>query len=95
EKLSQEIEKPSQEIEEPAQEADKKSHEIETPLQKTHPVMEKYTRWILSHRRIVLTVVMLLTIVLAYLASGVKIIIDPGALAPNGHPYITSTKLIE
>ena len=24
-----------------------------------------------------------------------KIIIDPGALAPNGHPYITSTKLIE
>jgi len=95
EEPSQEIEKPSQEIEEPAQEADKKSHEIETPLQKTHPVMEKYARWILSHRRIVLTVVMLLTIVLAYLASGVKIIIDPGALAPNGHPYITSTKLIE
>lgn len=26
---------------------------------------------------------------------GRKIIIDPGALAPNGHPYITSTKLIE
>ena len=58
-------------------------------------MMEKYARWILSHRRIVLTVVMLLTLALAYLASGVKIIIDPDALAPKGHPYITSTKLIE
>ncbi len=69
--------------------------ETSKPPRKTQQVMEKYARWILSHRRIVLTVVMLLTLALAYLASGVKIIIDPDALAPKGHPYITSTKLIE
>ncbi len=57
--------------------------------------MEQYARWILSHRRIVLSVVLLLTLVLAYLGSSVKVIIDPDALAPKGHPYITSTKLIE
>ena len=45
------------------------------PLQKTHLVMEQYARWILRHRRIVLTVVMLLTIALAYLASGVKLLL--------------------
>ncbi|KOA13527.1 RND transporter, partial [Acinetobacter baumannii] len=69
--------------------------ETNKPPHKTQQMMERYARWILSHRRIVLTVVMLLTLALAYLASGVKIIIDPDALAPKGHPYITSTKLIE
>ncbi len=73
----------------------KPTHETNKPPRKTQQMMEKYARWILSHRRIVLTVVMLLTLALAYLASGVKIIIDPDALAPKGHPYITSTKLIE
>lgn len=89
------VSKETNEIEKPVHETEKILHEIEKPPQKTHLVMEKYARWILRHRRIVLTLVMLLTIALAYLASGVKIIIDPSALAPNGHPYITSTKLIE
>ncbi|MDQ9913016.1 hypothetical protein RFY16_00995, partial [Acinetobacter baumannii] len=43
------------------------SYKFNKPPRKTQQMMEKYARWILSHRRIVLTVVMLLTLALAYL----------------------------
>lgn len=58
--------------------------ETNKPPRKTQQMMEKYARWILSHRRIVLTVVMLLTLALAYLASGVKLLLTQMHLRLKG-----------
>ncbi len=57
--------------------------------------MTAYAHWLLKHRTWVIALTLLLTGLLAAFASGLKVVIDPAALAPQGHPYIQATNRVE
>jgi len=57
--------------------------------------MNTYARCIVRHRVIVVVVALAITAVLAYFASGLRIVISPAAMAPQEHPYVRATQLIE
>ena len=95
EKTSEKIEEPSPEIKNHCRRSKNHRKRSKNHFKKTHLVMEQYARWILRHRRIVPDSGHAFDDCFGISCIWCKIIIDPGALAPNGHPYITSTKLIE
>jgi hypothetical protein len=49
----------------------------------------------LRNRWPVIVMTLLITGLLGYFASGLKVVIDPAALAPQGHPYIKATNRID
>jgi len=57
--------------------------------------MNAYVAWVLRHRIAVIVVSLGVTAVLAWFATGLKIVIDPVAMAPQDHPYVQATKRIE
>ncbi len=57
--------------------------------------MNHYAHWLLKHRIAVIIATALVTLVLGYFASGMKMVIDPATLAPQHHPYIDATKKVE
>jgi uncharacterized protein len=57
--------------------------------------MNRYAHWLLRHRVWVIAATLLITVLLGYFGTGLKIIIDPAALAPQGHPYIQATNRID
>lgn len=57
--------------------------------------MNAYAHWLLRHRIWAIVSTLLATAVLAGFASGLKVVIDPAALAPQGHPYIQATNRLE
>lgn len=57
--------------------------------------MNRYAHWLLRHRIRVIAVTLFITAVLGYFGSGLKVVIDPARLAPQGHPYIQATNRVE
>ncbi|WP_211441714.1 efflux RND transporter permease subunit [Collimonas humicola] len=57
--------------------------------------MRKFTETIIRFRWLSIVATLLLTVVLAYFASGLRVVIDPTALNPQSHPFTQSTKLID
>ncbi|PVZ16368.1 MULTISPECIES: outer membrane lipoprotein-sorting protein [unclassified Pseudomonas] len=57
--------------------------------------MRNYAAFILRFRWAVIAVTLLLTAVLGVFGAGLKIVIDPATLAPQGHPLIQSTNQVE
>lgn len=58
-------------------------------------MMNAYALWLMRYRWGVIVITLLLTGGLAVMASGLKVIIDPAALAPQGHPYIQATNHVD
>lgn len=58
-------------------------------------LIERYIKWILSHRFIVITAVLLLTVAFTLQIANIRIIIDPNTLLPQSHPYVIATDTIE
>jgi uncharacterized protein len=56
--------------------------------------LKNYALWLLKYRLAVIAVIIAITGVLGYFCSGMKIIIDPTTLAPQGHQYIKDTNEI-
>ena len=57
--------------------------------------MKHYAHWLLRNRIWVIALALILTGVLGALGAGLKVVIDPAALAPQGHPYIKATNHID
>ncbi|WP_217808627.1 outer membrane lipoprotein-sorting protein [Derxia lacustris] len=57
--------------------------------------MLAYANWLIRHRWWVIALTLVLTGVLGAFAAGLKVVIDPAALAPQGHPYIAATNHVE
>lgn len=57
--------------------------------------MNRYAQWLLRNRITVIVVIAVITAVLGVFGAGLKVVIDPSALAPQGHPYIKSTNRID
>jgi predicted RND superfamily exporter protein len=57
--------------------------------------MTAYVNWVLKHRLAVIGITLVLTAVLTWFASGLKIVIDPVTMAPQDHPYVQATKRID
>lgn len=57
--------------------------------------MTRYAQWLLRNRIWVIAVSLLITAALGTLGAGLKVVIDPAALAPQGHPYIKATNRID
>lgn len=57
--------------------------------------MNRYAHWLLRHRVWVIAVILAITAIFGYFSSGMKIIIDPATLAPQGHPYIQATNRVD
>lgn len=57
--------------------------------------MRLYSEWLLRHRIFVITVTLIITVVLATFGAGLKVVIDPATLAPQGHPYIQATNRVD
>lgn len=57
--------------------------------------MNAYANWLLRNRWPVIVMTLLITGLLGYFGSGLKVVIDPAALAPQGHPYIKATNRID
>src|SRR5213592_5320444 len=51
-------------------------------------LLHSYTRWVVGHRRTVLAVVLLLTLLLARATSRLHVEIDPDRQLPQDHPFI-------
>ena len=54
-----------------------------------------YARWIVQHRWWVIAVMLTVSAVLGTFGAGLKVIIDPATLAPQGHPYIQATNRVD
>ncbi len=61
----------------------------------TDTFMARYAAALLRHRVAVITLTLLITAALGWLAAGIKVVIDPAALAPQGHPYVAATSRVE
>ena len=57
--------------------------------------MKHYAQWILQHRIWVIGATILITIVLGGYGANLKIVIDPVAMAPQGHSYVQATNRID
>ncbi len=57
--------------------------------------MKHYAEQLIAYRKWVITAILLVTAVLAVFAAGVKIVIDPAELAPQGHRYIKATNAVD
>ncbi len=58
--------------------------------------MKGYVEWVLKYRVAVITLTILITMVAVFQARTIEIIIDPGKIMPQSHPYVaTSTKVEE
>lgn len=57
--------------------------------------MKSYAQWLLRHRLWVIAITLLITAVLGVFGSGLKVVIDPATLAPQGHPYIEATNRVD
>ena len=57
--------------------------------------MSAYAQWILRFRIAVIAVTLLLTAAFGWFVSGIKVVIDPAAVAPQGHPYVAATNRVE
>ena len=57
--------------------------------------MLSYARWIVQHRWWVIAVMLTVSAVLGTFGAGLKVIIDPATLAPQGHPYIQATNRVD
>jgi len=69
---------------------------VHLPVQaQTGIFMRHYAAWLLRHRPVVIALTLLITAALGWLAAGIKVVIDPAALAPRGHPYVVATSRVE
>ncbi len=57
--------------------------------------MKRYAHWLLRRRLSVIALTLLVTVILGYFGAGLKIVIDPATLAPQGHPYIQATNRLD
>ncbi|WP_339936905.1 outer membrane lipoprotein-sorting protein [Undibacterium luofuense] len=57
--------------------------------------MTRYAQWLLRYRIAVIAVTLVVTGVLGFFGAGLKVIIDPATLAPQGHPYIQATNHVD
>ncbi|MFJ4052123.1 outer membrane lipoprotein-sorting protein [Pseudomonas sp. NPDC089743] len=57
--------------------------------------MTNYAAFVIRYRRWVITLTLLITAVLGVFGAGLKIVIDPATLAPQGHPLIKATNHVE
>ena len=57
--------------------------------------MKHYAEKLIAYRKWVIAVTLLITVILAVFAGGVKIVIDPAELAPQNHPYIKATNAVD
>lgn len=57
--------------------------------------MARYAAGLLRHRIAVIVITLLITAALGWVAAGIKVVIDPAALAPQGHPYVSATSRVE
>ena len=57
--------------------------------------MLRYAQWLLRYRILVIAATLGITAVLGYFGAGLKVIIDPATLAPQGHPYIQATNRVD
>jgi predicted RND superfamily exporter protein len=57
--------------------------------------MLSYAKFIIRYRLWVITLAVIVSAVLGGFGAGLKIVIDPDTLAPQGHPYILATKQVE
>ncbi|MGI4840740.1 MAG: outer membrane lipoprotein-sorting protein [Janthinobacterium lividum] len=57
--------------------------------------MNKYAHFIIRYRLWVIILTVAITAVLGSFGAGLKVIIDPATLAPQGHPLIKSTNQVE
>ncbi|XZG70410.1 outer membrane lipoprotein-sorting protein [Chitinibacteraceae bacterium HSL-7] len=57
--------------------------------------MHRYANWLIRHRIWVIVFTLAITGLLGALGAGLKVVIDPKALAPQGHPYIQATNHVD
>lgn len=57
--------------------------------------MNNYVRWILRYRLWVIAVTLLVTVILGVFGSSLRVLIDPATLAPQNHPYILQSRVVE
>ncbi|WP_434771924.1 outer membrane lipoprotein-sorting protein [Pseudomonas entomophila] len=57
--------------------------------------MYNYAHFIIRYRVWVISLVLLITAVLGTFGAGLKVVIDPATLAPQGHPLIQATNHVE
>ncbi|MFN7835458.1 MAG: outer membrane lipoprotein-sorting protein [Burkholderiaceae bacterium] len=57
--------------------------------------MKSYADWLMKYRLAAIAGILILTGVLAAFAAQVKIVIDPVALSPQGHPYTVATNRVD
>lgn len=57
--------------------------------------MLSYSKWLMRNRWPVILVMLALSGVLGAFGAGLKVVIDPATLSPQGHPYIQATNRVE
>jgi len=57
--------------------------------------MEKFVKWVIAHRKIVLATCAIITVFLAAQIRGLSIIIDADNQLPQQHPYVMTNNLVE
>ncbi len=58
--------------------------------------MKSFAEWVIKYRLAVIALTILITMLAVFQARSIKIIIDPGKIMPQSHPYVsTSTKVEE
>lgn len=57
--------------------------------------MYNYATFVLRHRILIIVATLIITAVLGSFGAGVKIVINPATLAPQGHPLVKATNYLE
>ena len=70
---------------------------VQAPFEEAPPIglMNKYAHFILRYRVWVIALTVTITALLGTFGAGLKVVIDPAALAPQGHPLIQATNNVE
>ena len=57
--------------------------------------MKRYIEWIIRHRKTVIVLTLIATVLAISQARNLKIIIDPNTMLPRNHPHVVTTELVE
>lgn len=57
--------------------------------------MKNFAEWVVRHRIVVIALTVLVTAVAVLQARSIKIVIDPGKIMPQSHPYVATSTQVE
>lgn len=57
--------------------------------------MKGYIEWVVRHRYVVIALTLLVTAMALFHARSIKIVIDPGKMMPQSHPYVATSTEVE